>query len=1043
MTDTVHLQSWPGKGDAPAPPERRPVPSPTLSSRLVMVAAADPDSVIEERFGLAAWRHLDGASAVAAGIVVPDGHPGVDELAAWAGSQRVMTPDGGRPWLVETLSQFLHAPRLGDVTPGRFFRLTYRRSGFLVGADLGRLLGLLCEPDRWVPGRGPWSGGFTIWPEGWSEWTKDEAGRRKLRSISPHVPPIRVLARTGTWYRVAYGRPPGGRGFGKRNRDGSHFQGLFFDVCAAAYPLDGIESSTLADHAEAFGLGRVSVPAAVSVDAAGAGQLARVVDVVSQLAETIDEEALRWLTTPREREERRGRIDLRFMSSPGTLASRIDEASGCPPLLWLPGAPSDAELTRWRPAHHGGWLSCELAGEGLFPAADIDIRSAYPAMYELLGFGDLRRAERFEREDVTAALEALLADLAAGRVAALLGPKTWRRFGATICEVRPDGETWPAQAPDDDFPEGHAAMRPLPSTVPLPFTWSDVALAALRSGHVPDIVKATRLVPVGRQGRDSFPLYDSRWVRDGEDPVLALVRLRDDAKSRHDDRLAAQLRVIVNALSYGNAARLDQHVERVGRRPKKGERDRRRRALVERPARSTFPPIAASVTAACRLAIGVAEHLVVVAGGTVAYRDTDGLLLVCSQDGSKVTLDSGRVVEALSWSALDEVLARFDGLAGAAIGPPFFKPALREHDGRPLVGVVLRVKRYALGTLDEKGDDLAAVVKASEHGLGGQIVDPPGMPGRGPDGQHLWTREVAAEVLRQAIARRRGIERPVVEPWPWDAEGSECFPALQRCQAASPAAVADVAERFGLSVRPFGLYVTAGRPVYGIGTLRPLGALDPGGDLAGWGDLEWRRQEDRGRVPVTTDGALAVRSAVLRTVENKVRGWMVPRALPVRPVTITDRRGIRWVGKPGRLVEARASGDTETPTETLRVDYSGLDGLRSLIVERVRAMGPAASAAAICAPRARVPISTVRSWASGRKAPSDAWVKRLIPLLGLDDGRRCALDGCEHPIARANAVYCACSNHPPHRWAAQKRRQRARRRDGDRSPEAARRKDRP
>ncbi len=1028
MTDVIHLQGWPGKGDPPTRVQRAPVPALDRSSRLILVAAADAESTTEERFGLGAWVHLDGASTVAAGIVVPDGHPRHGELVTWARSQHVARgPLGEQPWRAETLIEFLHAPRRKGDTPGRFFKLTYRRAGFLVGADLGRLLGLLCEKDRWRAGRGSWAGGFTIWPVGWSEWFTDKAGRRKLGSVSPHVPAIRVLARTGTWNRVAYARPPGGhkpdernpggRSFGKRNPDTSHFEGLFFDVCSAAYPLDGVESSDLADHAEAFGLPRVSMPAALPVDPGGAEVLAAVLGVVRDLSELLDAEGRKWLTTHREREEREGRIDLRFTASPGGVASKIDARSGAAPMLWLPGAPDDGELTRWMAAHHGGWLSCELAGAGLFPAADIDIRSGYPACYRLLGFHELRRAERFEREDVTAELRVLLADLAAGNVEALFDPVTWRRFGATICEGRPDGETFPVQAPDADFPDGHAAMRPVTSSVCLPFAWPDFARSALDAGRAPALTQATRLVPVGRQGRDRFPLYDGRWVRQGEDAVLALVRLRDEAKRDGDGRAAAQDRVVANSLSYGDEAEVDQRTERIGPEPAEGERDRRRTGLVERPSRGTFPPIAASVTAACRLAVGVAEHLWCGAGGTVASRDTDGLLLVCSPTGSKVTLDDGRVVEALSWATLDEVLRRFDGLAEGGIGAPFFKPALREHDGRPLHGVVLRVKRHAIGTLDDDGD-LCELVKASEHGLGGQVVDPPGMAGRGPDRQHLWTREVAAEALRQAIARRRGEDRGAPGRWPWDAPGAESFPLLERAQAATPAAVADVAERFGLSVRPFGLYVTAGRPAYGIGTLRPLGALDPGGDLAGWGDLAWRTQ-GHARVSVTTDGTKAPRSAVLRSVEDKALDWMVPRALPVRPVTIDDERAIRWVGRGGRLIEARAAGDTETPAETLRVDYSDLASLSALVAELAHTMGPTAFSQAF-----GVPIYTAEGWSAGARRPSAASVRELLPRLRLAVPGTCALDGCEHPV-EGRRTYCSCSDHPPHRWAAQKRRQRA------------------
>jgi hypothetical protein len=89
-------------------------------------------------------------------------------------------------------------------------------------------------------------------------------------------------------------------------------------------------------------------------------------------------------------------------------------------------------------------------------------------------------------------------------------------------------------------------------------------------------------------------------------------------------------------------------------------------------------------------------------------------------------------------------------------------------------------------------------------------------------------------------------------------------------------------------------------------------------------------------------------------------------------------------------------------------------------------MGPGGFVKAFSTPQYKVPPDTARSWASGRKAPSDAWVKRLVPLLGLDTGRTCALDGCGHALD-GRRTYCACC--PTHAEAGRKRRQRAARRE--------------
>lgn len=410
-------------------------------------------------------------------------------------------------------------------------------------------------------------------------------------------------------------------------------------------------------------------------------------------------------------------------------------------------------------------------------------------------------------------------------------------------------------------------------------------------------------------------------------------------------------------------------------------------------------------------------------GLAVASRDTDGLLLVASPHGGTVELDDGQEAGAISWEALDEIMRRFDGLAPFGVGVPFFKRPLREHQGRPLHGVVLRVKRYALGTLDHHGD-LAELVEATEHGLGGQVVDPPMMGGRAADGRHHWTRAVAAEVMRQAIPRRRG-ERHMVERWPWDEGSPEPFPQIQRCQAATPEALAHVEEVYGLRLRPFGLYLQGtSAPPLGTRSAPPVAALDPGGPLDDWQAGPVWHGQDRQPQPVTTDVAKQYRAHLLRSVDDKALAWMVPRRLPVRPVVVDDPRFIRKVGRGGRLVEARAAGDDETPSGELRVEYPSPD-VRPVIVERVRAMGPAAFANAF-----GVPLDTATRWSNGQRLPSARWVRELLPLLGQDRARQCALDRCEHPVSSRHATYCTCPDHPPHRWAAQKRRQRAGRQRG-------------
>ena len=141
---------------------------------------------------------------------------------------------------------------------------------------------------------------------------------------------------------------------------------------------------------------------------------------------------------------------------------------------------------------------------------------------------------------------------------------------------------------------------------------------------------------------------------------------------------------------------------------------------------------------------------------------------------------------------------------------------------------------------------------------------------------------------------------------------------------------------------------------------------------------------------------------------------MVARPLPVSPVVVDDARMVRVVGRGGKLVEARAAGDTDTPTETLRATYRSPD-LRPVIVERVRTMGPAAFANAY-----GVPLATAKRWSNGTWRPDAQWLSELVPLLGTEERRTCALDGCERPVD-GRRTYCT----PSHAERGRKRRQRA------------------
>jgi len=142
--------------------------------------------------------------------------------------------------------------------------------------------------------------------------------------------------------------------------------------------------------------------------------------------------------------------------------------------------------------------------------------------------------------------------------------------------------------------------------------------AAMDADNPLQIHRATSLIPLGRQTgiQPHLRVRKSLEVDLTADPVIPLVEYRHQVKGAREAVLAAQLRVFVNALVYGNFCRFDPLRRKVDGIWVNGER----------PGPWNCMPIAATVTAGSRLLLGILDHLVRARGKEVLYRDTDSSL---------------------------------------------------------------------------------------------------------------------------------------------------------------------------------------------------------------------------------------------------------------------------------------------------------------------------------------------------------------------------------------------------------------------------------
>jgi hypothetical protein len=278
--------------------------------------------------------------------------------------------------------------------------------------------------------------------------------------------------------------------------------------------------------------------------------------------------------------------------------------------------------------------------------------------------------------------------------------------------------------------------------------------------------------------------------------------------------------------------------------------------------------------------------------GHLVYWDTDGAVVAASPDGGEATLRDGRHIRELSWAELDTVLATFDSLAPLDDGTPFWK-VRRGERRRPWWGVFVASKRWVFFTIN--ADRSIHIADASEHGLAGTLMGPPGMDN--------WSGDVAEQLVTSFTAPEGELARQ----FSWEADHAE-FAALRRRSVTRPEDLANLPASFGLA--PFATYLEANSPIPG----------QPGPVAPDWGpDTDWRElpwSERSGHpVPVSTDPEDPT-AMTLETLTTKAATWaghellnpeaaiVTPEPVHIHPALVryVGRSGGKYRGDPSQLI---------------------------------------------------------------------------------------------------------------------------------------------
>jgi hypothetical protein len=722
--------------------------------------------------------------------------------------------------------------------------------------------------------------------------------------------------------------------------------------------------------------------------------------------------------------------------SPASIGKGYERKMGILPILERQPDFDPSVLGWGMAAYFGGRAECRIRKVPL-PVVYVDFLSMYPTVNALMDTWELIVAKRIEVNDSTEAIQQLLAapDLADQ----CFDPSFWRRLRCLV-ELEPDGDILPVRAAYDPAGVDYGiGVNPYRLKGAAWYSLADVVDSVLLSGQVPRIRRAVSLRAVGCQsGLRPISIRGMVEVdpRKGDffRQVIELRRqVEADPSYSEEERvkLSRFLKVLANATSYGILAEFVRHEVReliqVSVYSDGGDPFLAKTMAPETPGPYCFPPLAAIITGAARLMLGLLEH-----GATdlhYTFCDTDSMGMVADPigglyecpGGSELLDDGSSAVQALTWSGVDGIVQRF-----ALLNP---------YDPNVVLGSILKIekenldanrnrrqlwcwsistKRYCLfareGASEEAAPDgtlgVPVLIKVSEHGLGHLLN-----PTNPDDTSNDWITEAWNYILRQEL----GLS--VEEPHWLDR------PALTRVTASGPNVLRwfkgyNQGRSYGEQIKPANFLLLAHPDPLDQSSALPIAPFES--DASKWGALRWIDRRTGGPIAITIDpfdgnerpGMVRVRTyrdVLINYVGHPEAKSLGPDGEPVsrQTVGLLHRRGlesvppIRRIGKEANRLDDRVSGIV-TDFDEYQTEYADPRQTvwSTLVVPNLASMNTAELAR-----QAGLHRRTIERYLSGQATPRPEHEDLLTGIAVEHAGRSITDWGAEVPAGPQAVLY--------------------------------------
>jgi hypothetical protein len=395
------------------------------------------------------------------------------------------------------------------------------------------------------------------------------------------------------------------------------------------------------------------------------------------------------------------------------------------------------------------------------PVMPLDFTSQYPSCCALLGLFEVLTARSVKfinnTENIRRFLKRINLQLCFKR-----GMWKQAKFFAL---VKPDGDILPVRTLYNGTTQ-NIGNNFLTSDTPLWFAGPDLIASIIRTGRVPHIVKAIRMVPRGKQaGMETVNLRGMVTVDPHKDDLFRKI-IEQRKLNKSDEALYYWLKILANSI-YGFFVELNPEIQSktVPVTVYSGEKKITDNSdLIENPGPWFFPPLASLITSSGRLLLAMAEARVKEKKGTYLFCDTDSLAIVASKDGGALRIPGSSGVRILTWAQARAVANQFKFLNpynGKIVKGSIlnlvdanyvdFDP---KNPQRQLYGYSIAAKRYAL--YEKIGAKNITIVDPKAHGIG--FLYPPKDSPENWDGDvPQWIYEMWDYLIRGALKLKRKV----------------------------------------------------------------------------------------------------------------------------------------------------------------------------------------------------------------------------------------------------------------------------------------------